>query len=168
MLSFSDKRWEHLEGGYRAPFDPRPALSKLESNIQQQEAWQELWENLHHQGDVGDASFAAVPHLVCLSTKHGNGNWSTYALVATIELARGDGSNPDVPHWLRQDYLQAIQDLAKLGASQILQAKSHEDIRTILSILALSKGARTHARFLLDYSDEELRDIERQFEQPDS
>jgi hypothetical protein len=168
MLSFTDKRWEHLQGGYRTPFDPRPALRKLESDLQQQEAWQDLWQNLHHQGDIGEASFAAVPHLVRLLSKHGNGDWNAFGLVATIELARGRGANPDVPEWLEQDYFQAIKDLAKLGSSQILRAQSIEDVRAILSILALSKGARTHAQFLLDYCDEELRDIERQLQEPDS
>jgi len=60
MLSFDDNRWEQLLGGYRTQFDPRAAFSKLESNIQCEDAWDELWEGLHHQGDVGEASYAAV------------------------------------------------------------------------------------------------------------
>ena len=51
-------------------------------------------------------------------------NWNTYALVATIELARGTAKNPEVPEWLKEEYFSAIQDLAKLGATEILRAKT--------------------------------------------
>jgi hypothetical protein len=43
-----------------------------------------------------------------------------------------------------------------------LQKKNPEEIRAILSILALSACARVHARFLLDYSADELLEMERQ------
>jgi hypothetical protein len=56
MLSFNDERWEHLTGGYKIPFDPRPCLLKIENQQDTTAAWEELWEELHHQGDVGDAS----------------------------------------------------------------------------------------------------------------
>jgi hypothetical protein len=56
MISFKDRRWEKLLGGYRTAFDPRPALQNLESDVHVKDAWHELWEELHHQGDVGEAS----------------------------------------------------------------------------------------------------------------
>src|SRR6202166_34878 len=59
-----DERWSHLTGGYKIPFDPRPPLAKLENQRDTKTAWQELGEELHHQGDVGDASYAAIPELV--------------------------------------------------------------------------------------------------------
>jgi hypothetical protein len=68
MLGFDDERWNHLTGGYKIPFDPRPSLRKLESQQDTPTAWEELWEQLHHQGDVGDASYAAVPELVSIAT----------------------------------------------------------------------------------------------------
>jgi hypothetical protein len=61
MLSFDDDRWNHLEGGYKMPFDPRPSLRKIESQQDTAAAWEELWEELHHQGDVGD-------RILCLCT----------------------------------------------------------------------------------------------------
>jgi hypothetical protein len=57
MLSFDYERWNHLTGGYKMPFDPRPSLRKPESP-RIPPAWQDLWEELHHQGDLGDASYA--------------------------------------------------------------------------------------------------------------
>jgi hypothetical protein len=64
VLSFDDERWNHLTGGYKTLFDPRPSLRNVESQQNTATAWEELWEELHHQGDVGPASYAAVPELV--------------------------------------------------------------------------------------------------------
>jgi len=161
MLSLDDKRWQTLEGGYRTLFDPRSMLEQLEANKNTKAAWHELWEGLHHQGDVGAASYATVPHLVRIYRKRGLIDWNTYAIVAVIELACDDRKNPEVPKWLEQDYFQAIRDLAEVGAAGVLQTKNSEEIRAILSVLAISAGARTHAKFLLNYSAEELLEMER-------
>jgi hypothetical protein len=64
MLALDDPRWNTLQGGYRMPFDPRPLIRKLQDNQDAQATWEELWDELHHQGDVGDASYTAVPLLV--------------------------------------------------------------------------------------------------------
>jgi hypothetical protein len=168
MLSLTDKRWTKLVGGYRTAFDPRPSLHNLELNVHVKEAWHELWEELHHQGDVGEASYAAVPHLVRIHGERKLDDWNTYALVAVIELARGKDKNPEVPEWLKEEYFSAIQNLARLGSTEILRAKDPETIRVILSILALARGARTYARFLLEYSEEEIIAFERQVQEAES
>ena len=160
MLSLDDKRWQDLEGGYRTRFDPRPLLSELETSNNANATWHELWEELHHQGDVGLASYATVPHLVRIYRKRRVIDWNTYAIVAVVELARDNGKNPKVPKWLEGDYFEAIRELAGIGAVQILQTKNSEEIRAILSILAISAGARTHAKFLINYSAEELLEME--------
>jgi hypothetical protein len=162
MLNLDDKRWEGLEGGYRVPFDPRPLLLKLESGEDVAAVWHELWEELHHQGDVGEGSYAAVPHLVRIYRQRGVLDWNAYAIVAIIELARGRGKNPDLPMWLESDYFSAIRELAEIGMVEYQSAKEPEDVRVILGILAIQKGARTHGKFLVEYSEEELLDLESQ------
>ncbi len=160
MLGTDDKRWTTMTGGYRLPFDPRPLLSRLETEHDTESVWRELWDELHHQGDVGDASFAAVPHLVRIHCKRGLPDWNTYAIVAAIELARNEGTNPDVPNWIEKDYFHAIQELAEIGIHQISQTRDPEVVRAILSIIAIEKGLRIHGKFLVDYSEDELLDIE--------
>ena len=103
----------------------------------------------------------AVPHLVRIYRERGVLDWNTYAIVAVIELARDNKKNPEMPKWLRDDYLQAIRGLAEVGAREVLVTRDPEEIRAILSILALAADARTHARFLLNYSDKELEEMER-------
>jgi hypothetical protein len=159
MISLEDARWSNMSGGYKMPFDPRPLLKRLETDSDTTEVWHELWEELHHQGDVGEASFAAVPFLVRSYRKRGVIDWNTYAIVAIIELARKEGKNPDVPQWIEDDYFQAIRQLAEIGVTEVLQAETAEDVRAILSIIATAKGLRIHSELLLKYSEDELREI---------
>ena len=136
MIDLDDARWSQMTGGYTTLFDPRPLLRRLEAEDDKTQVWKDLWDELHHQGDIGDASFACVPFLVSSYRREGMIDRNTYALVAIIELARKVGNNPDVPQWLA------------------------DDVRAILSVLAIQKGLRAHGGFLLNYSEEEMLDIQ--------
>ena len=160
MFSLEDVRWSEMTGGYRTLLDPRPMLKRLETERDTSMVWQELWNELHHQGDVGEASFAAVPYIVRAYRERGIADWNTFAIVAVIELARKEGKNPDVPGWLEEDYFNAIRELAKMGATDILQAEDPDDVRAILSVLAIERSLRAHGRFLVNYSEDEMLDIE--------
>ena len=158
MLSLDDNLWLELTGGYRIPLDPRPLFAKLEAG--DDSAWGELWDELHHQGDIGTASYAAVPHLIRIYRKLGTIHWNVYAMVGIIELARDRGTNPEIPKLLEQDYFRAIQELAKVGQSEILRAEEPETVRAILGIIAISKKLRTHGKFLIEFSEDELMEID--------
>ncbi|PYV57498.1 MAG: hypothetical protein DMG98_10295 [Acidobacteria bacterium] len=160
MFSLDDERWDVLKGGYRVSFDPRPWLGLLESGKDRSAVWEAFWENLHHHGDVGEASYATVPHMVRIYSKLGVFDWHAFAIVACIELCRGERDNPPLPRWLEEDYSRAIHELAETGISQFLQLKDVEDVRAVLSILAIAKGARLHAKFLLEFTDDELLELE--------
>jgi hypothetical protein len=160
MLSFDDERWNHLMGGYKTPFDPRPSLKKLDSKQNTATAWEELWEELHHQGDVGDASYAAIPALVRIHRSGGAADWNLYAMVATIELARTEPHNPELPDWLREDYFRSIQELAQMGIKEVLCADEREATRAILSVIAIARGLRMHGKFLVAYSEDELSEMD--------
>lgn len=68
--------------------------------------------------------------------------------------------NPEVPDWLCEDYFRSIQELAEIGAKEILRADKSETIRAILGVMAIAKGLRTHAKLLVEYSEDELLDME--------
>jgi hypothetical protein len=160
MISIEDVRWSNMTGGYKMPLDPRPLLRRLGADSDTTEVWHELWNELHHQGDVGDASFAAVPFLVKIYQERGVIDWNTYAIVAIVELARNEGQNPDVPKWIADDYFQAIRKLAEIGTTEVLNAGTPDEVGAILSIIAIERGLRTHGRFLVTYSEAEMKDIE--------
>jgi hypothetical protein len=159
MLSLEDPRWTQLAAGYRLPFDPRPLLARLETESDPGPVWRELWDELHHQGDVGEASYAAVPHIVRIYRHRGAIDYNAYAIVAIIELARDRGKNPHLPDWLKGGYLDAIKSLAEAGVSDLPRATDHDTSRAILSILAIEKGLREHGRLLINYSESELTDL---------
>lgn len=161
MLNLDDQRWNSLRGGRRDHYDPRPALVRLQSGSNVSRVWAELWEELHHQGDVDEASYASVPHLVRIYKERSIADWSIYAIIATIELARERNKNPEIPAWLRDSYFEAIQELAAVGSNEILQSSSPELVSSILAVLSLARGARISAWFLLNYSEGELGDMER-------
>lgn len=165
-MDLNDPRWADLKGGYGLPFDPRPILRRLEDGSDVQGAWRQLWQELHHQGDVGDASYAAVPHLVRIHRARGVPDWNTYAIVATIDLARDRSGNPPVPSWLGAEYAGAIERLAELALSELPRATDVETTRSMLSILALWKGARTYARVLVELSEDEIVELDHDDRRP--
>ena len=92
-----------LISGYKIPYDPWPILNRLDSD--RESAVDELWENLYHQGDIGSASYAAVPKLV---------EAGELSLVAAIEVARQSEHNSVIPESLEADYYQALNLAMKL------------------------------------------------------
>jgi hypothetical protein len=123
----------------------------------------ELWQEVHHEGDVGPGSFVAVPHLVRIYRLRGILDWNTYAVVATIELARGKGRNPDVPDWSREAYDKALRELADTGLQELPRAADKETVRSILGILAIVHGARTYGRILVEFTEDEVMALEQAF-----
>ena len=93
MMDLSDDRWLELKGGHRTHSDPRPLVAKLEAEQDVENSWHELWGEPCPQGDLGEASYASLPHVVRMYRNHPTYRWDTYAIVAIVERARG-GQNP--------------------------------------------------------------------------
>jgi hypothetical protein len=161
VLSFDDRRWETLKAGYRVPIDLRPLLRRLESAADVSPAWHEIWEELYHQGDVDEGSFAAIPHLVRIHRQRGVVDWNTYNLTAVVDLARGTGRNPDVPDWTREPYENALRELGRLGLEELPRARDPEAVQSILGLLAIVHGARTYGRILSEFTEDELLELEK-------
>jgi hypothetical protein len=159
-IDFNDKRWTEMLGGYRVPFDPRAALAQIRDGVQTDEAWRVLWEGLHHQGDVGEASYAAVPFLVEFCKERGERGWNLFAMVAVIELARQTPTNPPLPASLERDYTNAIDTLGQMAAAQILETTDPLEARAKLAVLAIRAGQPAHADALLSYSDQEIKELD--------
>jgi len=155
-MRMNDERWVGLEGGYRVPFDPRTLLVHLRLAPEDAVLWSELIEGLYHQGDVGEASYAAVPVMVSFGVELERMPWQMLALVASIEMARNQGENPDVPGWLAEEYGAALSTLAEECMKRLPEIEGEEAARGMLCILALWKGFSIYARVLGEYSEAEL------------
>lgn len=157
--AFDDPRWAELTGSYRIPYDPRNALRSLAQGRNVDAVWQELWSELHHQGDVGEASYAAVPELVRIHAKRGIADSNTYALVAIIEDARQNPKNPALPPWLKNSYTDALNRLAILGLDDLRDATDETLVVSIISILAMAKGQSLLGRLAINFTDDERREL---------
>lgn len=158
-LDLEDDRWGTFLGGYRVPYDPRRALRALEKDENVADAWNELWEELHHQGDLGEASFAAVPHRVRIHELRSVPDWNTYALVATIELARDAPRNPCIPSELQISYDIAWNRLFEIGLRELKSAEEPTLTTSIIAVLAIAKRLRSLAQLAAGFTEDERQEM---------
>lgn len=167
MLKLDDSRWNGLEGGMRIPYDPRPALARLESGSDPKPVWEELWANLQHRGDVGQASYATVPHLVRIVAAREFEDWNLFALASTIELERLSLGNPSLPDWLAGSYERAWEQLFEMARNALSGADDSVTFRCLLATIAIAKGDHRRGRILLDFDDDELDTILGEYQSDD-
>jgi hypothetical protein len=158
MLPLSDPRWNALTGGYRIPYDPRPALQRLAASPAAASSWEELWNELHHQGDLGSASYAAVPVLVDIFANVPR-HWQFYALLATIELERGRRTNPPLSDWLEVPYREAWASARGYALEDLKDAQDPLLIRSALAVLAFAARQTKRGALLIDLDEGELDDL---------
>ena len=155
-----DWRWSKLTDVDRQPFDPRPAVNKLEDSLTFTLAWVQLSWRLYREGRVGDASYAAVPQLVRFAMTKEDCPWQIVALIGHIEIARvTDRQSPSLPRWLRRDYMKALNVIATQSLAAIPRTKHLDQLQIMLCIVALWKGLPVHAVALLEYSPKELAEF---------
>jgi len=159
MLPIDDPRWKTMCGGYRMPYDPRERLRALAEGRDQSPAWSEFWNKLHHQGHVGEASYAVVPHLIAMQKERGDLEWDFYALVTTIEVERHHRGNPVIPDWLLEGYQQAWTELGAIALRDYARAGDPITQRAILAALALSKGLTLYGALLISFDESEVLEI---------
>src|SRR5215471_21246368 len=158
-MDFDDQRWTGLLGGYRVPYDPRDALRRLQESKDVEDVWRELWNELYHQGDVGHASYAAVPHLVRIHAVRRASDWNTYALVATIEEARRGGRNPEIPSDMREAYQSAWRDLINIGLRELQDAEDPTLVCSIIGVIAIGKGQFALGRLAVSFTEDERQEL---------
>lgn len=160
-LKLDDARWKELEGGYRGTlYDASVALNKLEQAETLEASrviYQELWNELHHQGDVGIASYYAVPHLVRISVEKQLVDYNVLALVSLIEISRHK-KNPKLPKALEPIYNKAISDLEKLVQIVMQQDWNLDITSSALTAIALSKKQLQLAEAIFNLDSEDVID----------
>ena len=160
MIQLNDPKWKELEGGYRAPYDASIALRRLESADSSEEVddvLAELWDELHHQGDVGLASYFAVPHLVRIAREKGIVNSSLLGLITVIEVQRHK-ENPQIPKEHQEDYLNSLKAIPELIENSNNKDWDLAFTAAALSALAASKGQLKVAQAVLNFDDEDVLD----------
>lgn len=105
-----------------------------------QEIFDELWENLHHQGAVGLASYLALPHLIdiCIATKLLDRNF--IGLCVAIENCRINGENPELPNQYNEIYFSSLMKFEKYLLANLKNIHDRDGFRLVLSLLATLNG----------------------------
>ena len=156
ILADDDARWNQLQGGYRVACNPLADIKCLQKSPRDPVAWKSLWNELHHQGDVGTASYAVAVRLINMRRSGVVFDWNFYALIACIEVCRFSSGNPPLPQWLEGPYRDAWEAVSAL-CWQDMQAETQADLlRAYLATLALAKGATNLGQMLIKIDESEI------------
>ncbi|MFO1376806.1 MAG: hypothetical protein U1F14_07370 [Steroidobacteraceae bacterium] len=132
------------------------AATDLRPGHEPSSTWFRLWSALCHQGDAYSASYAAVPELVRLAqTAAYRDKYDPLLLAAHIELARLEGTGPELP----DDYSSSYEAALKRGIELAAEALKNEtldldSIRAFRGCVAAFRGELRAARDILDPDDE--------------
>jgi hypothetical protein len=153
MIPLEHSRWSELQHAYGNAADIPALLRRLENfpaEGGEREPWFTLWSSLCHQGDVFDASFAAVPHIIrILATAPEQATPSFFQLPACIEIARDQNKTP-IPRELSDDYFTALHSLPKLVGAASTRPWSDDLLCSALAAVAAAKGFHLVAKTNLE------------------
>ncbi len=142
-MDLNNPIWKTLKGGYGSIYDASIVLRNLEETESPEsieEISNELWQELHHQGDVGLASYYSLPHIVKILQEKNLNNWKLTGLCSVIEQQRHTVDNPDLPEDLIDDYTTAISKLKALAIKSLNEVKDKTTLIVLLSTIATCSG----------------------------
>lgn len=135
--------WADLNGGYGIPFDASIPLRELASTTDKNESdsiFKNLWDNLHHQGDVGLASYYSVPELINVCIEKNSFDWNFIGLCFEIEHCRRHQHNPQLPSELEGVYFNSLNQLESYLLQNFKEIKDETSIQLSLALFATLRG----------------------------
>jgi hypothetical protein len=162
LMPLDDPRWATYHGGYRAPYDAVPLIRQLQQEGASGRFWELVWTELHHQGDVGEASYALVPYLVDFQARQRELDENLFHYCVVIDLAQPENNNPIVPPELELSYAMALRSLPAIGADLLRQGSSEAVLMGVAASTALAGGHRVLARAYLDFGRREALEFLRE------
>jgi hypothetical protein len=166
MITLENPLWQTLEGGYKIPYDASIPLKKLEQAIDAkeiEEVWTELWNELHHQGDVGIASYLTVPQLARIAVKKDLYNWNLLGICSVIEQQRHLGENPQLPPEYQEYYNDGLKILKQFVITNINRQTDDTTFRVALSTLAVCAGQIKLSKAIGELEDDIMEEFLEQF-----
>jgi hypothetical protein len=157
VLSLESSRWSQLEQAFGDASDIPALLVQLAGvpgSSGESEPWFSLWSALAHQGDVYDASFAAVPHVVqALATSPLKAEAVYFQFPAWVEVCRRK-NEVEIPEDLAPAYFEALSQLPALVAAASAREWDAEFLQCALSAIAAAKGQAEVAEAVQELSPE--------------
>ena len=139
-MELNDKIWDQLDGGYKIPYNASISLQILKKAVRSNEfkvPFDDLWENLHHQGDVGLASYLAVPQIISICIDKHSLDWNFIGLCVLIENCRIAGNNPELPPEFESDYFDSLAKFENYLLLNLKQIQDHTAFRLALALFAI-------------------------------
>jgi len=166
MITLDDNLWKELKGGYKIAYDVSVPLRQLEQTSDKKEIdkiYNELWNELHHQGDVELASYLAVPQLIRIAKQKNLFDWNILAICATIEQQRHLGNNPALPTQYEEYYQNGLTELKQFIAENITSVNDEITLRSALSALAVCNRQVKLSKAIIELSADVLDEFLEQF-----
>ena len=142
-MDLDNRLWATFSGGYKIPYDASKPLRKLRDATRQDEysvIFAELWDNLHHQGDVGLASYLAVPQLLSICINKQSRDCNFIGLCVLIENCRLEPHNPDLPPEYQNLYFDSLKELESYLLLNFKSITDQDALRFSLALLATLNG----------------------------
>jgi len=153
LLPLDHALWGELEGGYREPSAAVDYLKRFESGERSPELWYEFVGDMYHQGDIGTASLAVVPHLVRIFTNEPRPS-DFYTYLTFVDAALAVGENPVLPEWLLETYRSALATALNF-VPEDLSSASDDHLRKSIALFVLQYADMTEQMHLLDSIESE-------------
>ena len=157
-MDLDNRIWATLHGGYKIPYNASRPLKKLRDTTRQDELeviFTELWNNLHHQGDVGTASYLAVPQLVIICINKKSLDWNFIGLCVLIENCRLEGHNPELPKEYQDHYFESLTQLERYLLLNFKNITDQTALRLALALFATVNGQPSLGK-AIEILDEDL------------
>ena len=129
----------HLIGGYKIEYDVVAVVSKLKRD-NNADLWDELWENLYHQGDIGTASLYYVVLISDVIEKYNITDFNPISMVVAIELARKKNGFEKLPSWIEVGYQKSIKDISFNVSKNLVNSNDKDYAKCGLALLAINNG----------------------------
>ena len=159
-MNLNEIKWESLNGGYKIPYDASVPLNNLGLNYTNEinSTFGELWENLHHQGDVGLASYYSLPVLIDICIDKKLLDWNFIGLCVVIENCRHSEHNPSLPKDLENDYYIALNKFEEYLHANFKNIKK-EGVHLALAFFASRNGQLNLGKAIEKLDDDIIQDI---------
>lgn len=165
-MELNNPLWPTLHGGYQIPYNASIPLQELYTQkgwAQREDVLAEFWENLHHQGDVGLASYMALSHLVALYIENRSLEWNIPSLCLVIEHCRLSGKNLALPIEYHKDYFDALKRLEAYFLERFKQIEDPTTLRIALAHFATINGQSKLGRAIENMDEDVIDEFLEQF-----
>jgi hypothetical protein len=165
-MDLDNKIWQTLNGGYKIPYDVSTLIKILQStndNTKIVNIFAELWDNLHHQGDVGLASYLALPQLVAICIDKKSFDWNFVGLCVLIENCRQADHNPKLPEEFQNEYFDALKKFEQYLLKNFKSINDPTTLRLTLAFLATVNGQIKLGKAIENLDEDMVKDFLEQF-----